>query len=59
MLGKSYYRENSVVKVTLVRVIIADAFLAFISLFRKSRTPGPVMVEWHAVLTVLTPESIG
>jgi hypothetical protein len=47
-------RENSVVKVTLVRVIIADAFLAFISPFPKSRTPRPVMVEWLAVLTILT-----
>ena len=59
MQGKSNYRENSVVKVTLVRVIIADASLAFISLFPKSRTPRPVMVEWLAVLTILTPKSKG
>ena len=58
MEGKSNYRENSVVKVTHVRVIIADAFLAFISLFPKSRTPWPVMVEWLAVFTILTPKSI-
>ena len=59
MQGKSNYRENSVVKVTLVRVVIADALLAFISLFPKSWTPRPVMVEWLAVLTIFTPKSIG
>ena len=58
MKGKLNYRENSVVKVTLVSVIIADASLAFISLFPKSWTPRPVMVEWLAVLTILTPKSI-
>ena len=52
------YRENSVVEVTLVCVIVANASLAFISLLPKSWTPRPVVVEIHAVLAILTPASI-
>ena len=52
------YRENSVVKVALVCVIVANASLAFISLLPKGRTPRPVVVEIHAVFAILTPESI-
>ena len=52
------YRENSVVEVTLVCVIVANASLAFISLLPKSWTPWPIMVEIHAVFAILTPENI-
>ena len=52
------YRENSVVEVTLVCVIVANASLALISLLPKGWTPRPIMVEIHAVFAILTPESI-
>ena len=52
------YRENSVVKVALVCVIVAYASLAFISLLPKGWTPRPIMVEIHAVFAILTPASI-
>ena len=50
---KRDYRKYSRVKIAFVRMFIAVAFLAFILLLTSGRSPGQVLVEVHAVLTVV------
>ena len=56
VVGESAHLKHPWVKVTLVRVVVAVAFLAFIPLLTKARPPRPVLEEGLAVLTVLPPE---
>ena len=50
------YRKHPGVKVALVRVLVAVALLALVLQLAGGGVPGDVLVEVHAVFTVVTPE---
>ena len=58
LASKLTHREDRVVEVTGVRVVVALTFLALIPFLAKGRTPWPVLVEVLAVLTVVSPKKV-
>ena len=54
--GLSTCSEHSGVVVTLVSVVVAVTFLALVLHFASSRSPGNVLIEILAALTVVTSE---